>query len=1730
MPARMVGAAARSHTSAYPQANHHQKRLVSERSADEVERRVRSHSIPKDPEAPTDLETKAKIAACKLQAVFRSKRLYRQRLHRDNLSQRLLFEWSLLYGAMRLFNQIAVFALLLIAVQLSGDSRTKRGIYHNLKDHFDFDELTENAHRSDIRPMLQELSVKSKDFFLLSSQYFEPEDMGGTVELIGDMEPFSQYKVIGGVQLSITIPDFSFTCWVKTVRQFKRGYIIRKRITPSGSGTGLACWGWHLTESGGASLHYGGHDFYSTSEISGGSRTQEVVELSDPKPFVAHKFTLLTVVVREISENKSVAFFYRNLEEIGNATLPRPITDCFNNQEGVLVGDAGMTLGQLRFYPRAMTLSSIQEVYEGGSFLSDISTGSVPGRPIESEIEVMSRGLHTAFVNVEQGIADQHPRQEIDLVLQSVEAALSNQAPSLTSPEAPFGLTPIDPTLRADANGRQFTQLIEGPFTLSEPAPGDERYFAPAAFPDWSGRGVSFTMWYRHPECSIASCGTYLLSAHHEGAQSSARCWSLWVEDIAVYFDSMKSDPPYVYAVGVMERKFQISHNHWRHFTFVFDENTDTFLFYQDGDLVYTAPFGSVVKDANCVTDEMRITFGARFPAWSWGLEMEVYDMRAYVGAPLSAQNVYDLAFGRTDPLGKLAFPQLPGESDLQWGRRVNGEQERSSYRCTPLDSPIMKDKPWQDLYGHTCQWFHDNRDRFPGVCALPQARTQCPIACKSLQECYSNFKAPEPYFAWRSIRRIERRGAHGTVCLGDDMALDSVVSECRKWRAERSAGSDDLKVFEHEVETSNAKRVNLSDCEELAEAVDSACSYDAEEVRRFTAKAKESGGDYTIAFWIKPVGEESLFEGGRFVPHLQFINTLNPPRHNLGWGWYVESGNVGAARMTTACPRDGVGSESVETTVPLDSGWTFLALSRVNSTWNTTGSEGETATNLELVYENSGSFAQCLFDDSSLFSGIEVSFPALISPVMMVPAKLPFASVQEIYYSEWERMRVREGPLVTNREREVTSIPVEKKDYGLRSVLMAAPIIFSTRTQPNATCPYEYATKWLHAQHKAVVETQCAEPFACNEDILRSPSATMACSGGPQVSDPFFGLNPADFRGVLGFADLLFSITDSPFVFRGEELRSTSDFVDSQTRDVLVLLVFFTPEYGITTVMAVNMDMSGPQDLEVEVNVMHYSILEGNELRSYVIVQCMVLVSIGLMLLDVVWELRTLYRRRNDPEISMKQELFKHFTDATTVLAVTLFVALRLSVVTATARETERILGELTGIPWGSPTMPMREKKEVFFRTIEDLLDRIKEQGDLDSFLNVILIISLLRVIQCTSLHPRLALLTGTVAKAMDDFWHSALLIVLMMSSFALIGTWRFGDELEEFGDFERSMQTEVELMFGEFIDTWRENRELQAFVMLYYMVMFMLVLNFLLAIIVEAYMGVRKEVEICEVEEEFLTDLFNTFYGILMARWYGWPSTSDLGKLLSRMDAKYSIGFMDLYHLDMFDSQHKIGRFLQFYSRYDFLEPPHITAQGRVVRHDDSESLEDRIVKRVCEVLEIKPRRLKDMAVSHQLVAQARSHHGATLASVARSARTQLEMGEDSGQHRRTASEDSLTPLDQLRARNLAIGNLNATGSGLGGSQAGGANRALALAMLQAGEGSGSGSRSGSKEVSFNRELEIDPSGPGRAASEPFSASHPASALDPGVNLKVKAGPSLKPGHGASDSVPEGDRKSVV
>ncbi len=143
----------------------------------------------------------------------------------------------------------------------------------------------------------------------------------------------------------------------------------------------------------------------------------------------------------------------------------------------------------------------------------------------------MRRTLEASLKAVDERLADQQPRSEVDRVLSAVEAALVGRTGTTTlSPAAPFGMLPVEQ--RTDARtGREYTQLVEGPYRMTEPPPGSERYFDPAGFPKWRGRGMSLSLWLRKTaDCRSAACGTYLLSAHSLGPHSSARCYSAWVE------------------------------------------------------------------------------------------------------------------------------------------------------------------------------------------------------------------------------------------------------------------------------------------------------------------------------------------------------------------------------------------------------------------------------------------------------------------------------------------------------------------------------------------------------------------------------------------------------------------------------------------------------------------------------------------------------------------------------------------------------------------------------------------------------------------------------------------------------------------------------------------------------------------------------------------------------------------------------------------------------------------------------------------------------------------------------------------------------------------------------------------------------------------------------------------------------------------------------------------------
>ena len=62
-----------------------------------------------------------------------------------------------------------------------------------------------------------------------------------------------------------------------------------------------------------------------------------------------------------------------------------------------------------------------------------------------------------------------------------------------------------------------------------------------------------------------------------------------------------------------------------------------------------------------------------------------------------------------------------------------------------------------------------------------------------------------------------------------------------------------------------------------------------------------------------------------------------------------------------------------------------------------------------------------------------------------------------------------------------------------------------------------------------------------------------------------------------------------------------------------------------------------------------------------------------------------------------------------------------------------------------------MRIQEHEFFANLDELLGRVRDSSFQNILCFSVLIVNLLRVIQCTALHPRLALLTDSVVNAAD-------------------------------------------------------------------------------------------------------------------------------------------------------------------------------------------------------------------------------------------------------------------------------------------------------------------------------------------------------------------------------------------
>jgi hypothetical protein len=119
--------------------------------------------------------------------------------------------------------------------------------------------------------------------------------------------------------------------------------------------------------------------------------------------------------------------------------------------------------------------------------------------------------------------------------------------------------------------------------------------------------------------------------------------------------------------------------------------------------------------------------------------------------------------------------------------------------------------------------------------------------------------------------------------------------------------------------------------------------------------------------------------------------------------------------------------------------------------------------------------------------------------------------------------------------------------------------------------CQFDFSDEWLHQQHRSAVATHCWHPKQCGKHIEDDMTSVMQCSvGSTQKTGHFFGLDATKFMGHYGFTDYLASLTKHKFLSRDQVIQRTHNFVDDHSKRVLVVMVFYSPSAGTSTVMQV--------------------------------------------------------------------------------------------------------------------------------------------------------------------------------------------------------------------------------------------------------------------------------------------------------------------------------------------------------------------------------------------------------------------------------------------------------------------------------------------------------------------------------------------------------------------------------
>ena len=996
--------------------------------------------------------------------------------------------------------------------------------------------------------------------------------------------------------------------------------------------------------------------------------------------------------------------------------------------------------------------------------------------------------------------------------------------------------------------GRDPKGLFRFPaFILNSEAPN----YDPTTFPSWCGQSISVSVWGKF------TVGGYLLGRYRHskdpwpiGERSVAQYWSLFVysdgrgtsmqfalnSTVKSTWDTAQHAPTYKDEINPV----------LHHVGITVDVIKNEVRLYTDGALDSVVNYDHIdprlLAKVDCSMDQPMtyIPLAHRPPGFGTPSDT-MSDWRLYVGEDnkLSDGDMMTLAYGRN--------------------RECKTEVEG-------------RDSLYKDAAGHSCAWYSEMVKIAPMICSNERVRTECPIACGVIVDCYaprSGGVEVSKNVVWNRIMPITPRvKGENVMCVRAGLDVQESCARANRAWGNAPGELDEVTVKDEAFHrTITRADIDVLDCAQIKRHVDPYCEFSLKNDwgLDFHRKVHASKG-LTVSFWIK-------FSADTHLPaNIILYASVYPPRV-LARIRFQDNGVI-YIRIYSSCGK----SENVKPTWTVTHGeWGFVSFIIGASEQGQTGLLGvyNSATSFDPV----GIWEWCVPDWPQFLEGIQMPGNMLVSSVEVQNTAVPTKHLLKRYYDEVARYRFRPGPA---SRRAPSGIQYDRAKKMSSLTLVAPPLVLMRRRTQSSNCSTALGSAYVKSLWQSTVTgVTCQSPYQCDSALLQEPTELLSCSlDEREGNSSFFGKEPLLQRNGSAdsapqFWEFLQSIADASVLVR-DQVYFTSNFIDAQTSTVRITMVSFAAEHGIASIFDITANFF--QRVSVDYSIRHAQSMEDDDLEEYRSLVIFALLLSSVILIEKIW---TFWHLTEHGKNEKRTGLF-----ADIVLQVVLpviYLSLRLSQKSESREIMLHVMGSngLTGVKWASTDLSPQAKIASFFEGLMRLEEKMQTESVMSYCYFFLALCTLLRLVKQTDFHPRLAILVGILETAVDDLFHFLLLMCVVMGGFLALAIAQFAGEKDYFSDVARGFETMFNLMMGSVppngpnnSEFWMQNSQLMVLTLCYSLLVFFTLLNVIIAIIVIAHQEIYDNVKTLEADNNIIKDLCLTVVQTIKSVLFKWPS----------------------------------------------------------------------------------------------------------------------------------------------------------------------------------------------------------------------------------------------------------------